>query len=219
MIPMLGYKTRLISVATLCLVATVAAASPYSAYADDKNTSKHHHKHQAKHSGKQHGRQKERMTICHYDVDGTYSEKTLPVRAAMKHLAKHELDKEPVIGDDNSESCVTVEEPPTTCRVPFEGTEYTVNEYLASQNLTVARFETTAGFCRLILNDTTGQETADTVFLYSNADGAGLDIYFGVGNQNRLLIDSAEQYQDCAYDIETAAQTDELCPDLVALNP
>jgi len=151
------------------------------------------------------------MTVCHYSSDGEIIELSLPVKAAMKHLANHDHDLEPLVGADGVESCVPVQPPETTCRVEVNGVALTVAEYLESIDAQIGGFNTDSNSCEI--NDTSGNFL---VALFNNDDGAGLDIFFGPGN--RLLIGSQEQYDDCAFDIETAAQTNELCPDVVQFN-
>ena len=185
----------------LLFAAPIAAQADHGHGKSDKS-----HGHSNKTKGK---KTKVRMSVCHYTIDGDYDLLSLPVHAAMKMLAKNELDKEPVVGDDGVESCVPVSAPETTCRVSVNGTELTVAEYLATQE-PIDNFNTDSDSCEI--NGASGYLVA----LYNNSDGAGLDIFFGPGN--RLLIDSQQQYDDCAFDMETAAQTNETCPDVVQFN-
>ncbi len=204
------------STALILLFAAPIAVQAGYGHGHGKSNKSHGHSNNYKHhANKSKGKTskgkktKARMSVCHYTIDGDYDLLSLPVHAAMKMLARNELDKEPVVGDDGVESCVPVSAPETTCRVNVNGTELTVAEYLATQE-PIDNFNTDSNSCEI--NGANGYLVA----LFNNSDGAGLDIFFGPGN--RLLIDSQQQYDDCAFDMETAAQTNETCPDVVQFN-
>lgn len=201
------------TVFTMCVVFLAGPITAQAGYGYEHKQSKgskhtHHSFQKAKGHRKGHGKGKARMTICHYNMEGELVEKSLPIRAALRHLANHDMDKEPVVGDDGVESCVPVQPRETLCKVNVDGVDMTVAEYLAANDAVIERFNTDSDSCDLFTN-------VGLVSLYNNADGAGLDVFFG---NNRALIGSQEQYDDCAFDIETAAQTDELCPDVVQFN-
>ena len=114
----------------------------------------------------------------------------------IKRLAKNDMNKEPVVGDDGVETCVTVVEPdPTLCLVDVDGEPTTVSQYLTSLNDEFVRFNTDSDSCDIFT--TTGNPA---VALYNNADGEGLDIFFG-GNRFDIGAEanSDEVYADCAF--------------------
>ena len=119
-----------------------------------------------------------------------------------------------------SKPAQTADIPPTTCRVPVslvsgEVVAMTVNEYLVSLNDEFERYNSDLNSCDIFTRN-----ASPAVALFSNSDGAGLDVYFG---NNSRLIDSAAQYNDCARDIEAAAaerigDAVDSCPVPVRLN-
>ena len=110
---------------------------------------------------------------------------------------------------------------PTSCIVPTiietgDTVDMTVSEFLVSLNDEFVSFNSDENSCDIFT--TTGNPA---VSLFNNSDGAGLNIFFGT---TALLIDSEQQYNDCANDIEAVAaiatgETVVSCPALVMLNP
>ena len=90
----------------------------------------------------------------------------------------------------------------TRCRVPVVSVSgktilMTVSEYLSSLNDEFERYNSDENSCDIFTLN-----ASPAVSLFSNSDGAGLDVFFG---NHSLLISSEEQYNDCARDIEAAA--------------
>lgn len=188
------YQNPLVAVALL-LTATFIAI-PLSAHADEDEGI-------------------ERMTICHHDMDGVYELKSLPIQAAIKHLAKHDHDREPFVGDDGSETCVLVEEPPElpTCDVTLnDGTETTITDYVLASNQTLTRYDSTSGACRLFYTTEAGADVP-IVQLFNGGEPFFLEeIRFDDGS--RPVVNSEEQYNSCAAELQRVAQQAELLTDV-----
>lgn len=154
-----------------------------------------------------------RMSICHYRADGTYKLRSLKSHAAVRHLTHHELDREPVVGADGVETCDFVEPPSTTCLIDVNGVPTTVAEFLSAENITDTSFQTDSDSCAV--RHSGGSSLA--VELYNNADGGGVNIFlFSQNGPNQSLdITSQQQYNDCAFDVETAANAQDTCPEVV----
>jgi len=148
------------------------------------------HKH-----GKHNKKAKPRMSVCHFQDNGELKLKSLPLRAAVRHLHNHENDMEPVIGEDGVETCETVEPPRTTCLMDVNGVPTSISEFIASQNVPGVVFNTDSDSCDL--------KNADMFFFLQS------------GPNLRLLITSQEQYNDCAFDLETAGAAQDTCPEVV----
>jgi len=216
---------------TVCLTAALALGLSMSAHAGGNKKGGHKHGHSDTHKTnnkankkrKGKGKNKARMTICHYEMDGSYKLKSLPVKAAIKHLANHELDKEPVVGSDGVESCVAVQPPQTSCIINIDGTDYTIadylesaaiNDYLEPDSFQVTGFNTDANSCDVITDATVNRLP---FILYNNVpgwfnDGLGPRLVFVPSNNNTLIIGTQEQYNDCAFDIETITNASSTCP-------
>ncbi len=177
--------------------------------------------------GKAKGKNKPRMSVCHYqldeDMEGSYKLLSLPVKAAMKMLANNELDKEPFVGDDGVETCVMVEPPASSCVINIDGADYTIAEYLESaaitqylapDNFQVTGFNSDANSCDVITDATLNRIP---FALFNNVpgwfdDGLGPRLIFIPSNRNTLFIESEEQYNDCAADIEMITNATGTCP-------
>ncbi len=203
---MLKISFRNLSVATVLLSVVTAIALPVSAHAGNGKANK----------GKK-GNHKARMTICHFDMDGTYKKKSLPLKAAIKHLANHDEDKEPFVGDDGSETCVLVEEPPVlpTCDVTLnDGTKTTITEYVTSRNETLTRYNNSlsSGACRLFYEtigaDGEAMEVAMVQLFNGQAPSNLLQLRFD--DNSRFDIESEQQYNSCSAEIIRVAQQAEL---------
>ena len=204
-----GLRVALVTLSTCCLlVSTQAIANGHGKGKGHSHSNSNSH-------GKKHGKSNKhvKMSICHYQSDGTYKLHKLKTRPAVRHLTNHELDKEPVVGPDGKETCDLVSPPASTCLVNVNGTPTTVAEFLASENVTDPSFQTDANSCAIRRDN----GASLSVELYNNADNAGVDIFFfeQSGPNYRLVIDNQQQYNDCAFDLETATNAQGSCPEVV----
>jgi len=195
----------------------------------------HGHGHSHGHSSKKHHakkrnrkRGKQRMSICRLQMDGSYKLKSLPLRAALRQLARNEDNKEPFVDADGNESCNEIVVPrDTTCKVTLAsetvslstgetlpaGTELTVEDYIAFRtDIESYVFRTDRDSCDIshstgpVLGVSLGNET------FGTADIS----FFGLSPRPVLEITTDEVYNDCAFDLESVTGgMDGTCPPLV----
>lgn len=177
------------------------------------------------------GNGQERMGLCHLESDGTYELKTLPIKAALKHLAKHDGDMEPVLDANGEDSCNFDQPSVTTCAVALSadaslpdgtileaGTVLTVADYVDLRtDVSSYIYRTDADSCNITDQDT----NALVVELYNGTFAPSLPAsirFYGTSPRVDLLITSDDVYNDCAFDLEMAmaeAQNGTTCPPLV----